>query len=208
MASHDENFPAVTNAEKSPSQRRAWTKTWARLLFWFWTLSSQLFDLLWLDSMIALLIFNFKNSIIGANVWCSLKKCPIEALSIFVISKTQKLNKNDHNTFDEFQFVAKFLKIWFVFVATNLIYNCTMLLIFKDKSLFIDFLMIHFKYKNLNMLLNCRFWKTIASFKNSKLTTRSSTFKLFLFAFFMIFMCILINLMRFAFVILILSFLQ
>lgn len=208
MAPHDGTLPAATNAEKSAPQGRAWARAWARLPPWFWTLSSQLFGLLWLGPMIALLVLNFKNSIIGASVWCPMGKCPAEALSKFAISRAQKLDKDDHNILGGLQFVAKFLEVWFVFVATSLVYNCTMLLASKGKSLPIGFLMTHLEFTDLSMLLNCRFWKTAASPKGSILAERTSTFKLFLFAFSMAFMCILANLMGPASAILVLPSLQ
>jgi hypothetical protein len=158
--------------------------------------------------MVVLLVLNFRNSIIGASAWCPFGKCSAEALSTNATPRAQKLDKNDRNTLGGLQFVAKFLEVWFVFIATSLVYNGTMLLASRGRSLPIGFLMTHLEFTDLRMLFNCRFWDTAASPKGAKSSERPSKSSLYLFAFFVAFMCILANLMGPASAVLVLPALQ
>jgi hypothetical protein len=86
-------------------------------------------------STVTLLIFHFKNHIIGASAWCPTGKCSADPLGHTAIRRAQALDAYDHNTLGALQFVAKALEVWFVFIASSLVYNVTLMLASSDNGL-------------------------------------------------------------------------
>ena len=116
-------IPATS--EKSPSIPR--TRAILRMTL------SQLFGLTWLVPIIALLVLNYTDHIIGASVGCALKKdCNHDSFAENAIQQAAKMDKKDHNILGTLQFVAKALEIWFMIIATCLVYDLTMLLAIKE----------------------------------------------------------------------------
>lgn len=175
---------------------------------WIWTLISQVLGLLWLAPIITLLIFHFQNHVIGASAWCPTGKCSADPLGHAAIQRAQALDEYDHNTLGALQFVAKALEVWFVFIATSLVYNVTIMLAARGNGLPIGFLMTHVEFTDLRMLVDRLLWTTPTSPTPTPSGKRSSAVKLYLFAFFAALMCILANLMGPATAVLVLPTLQ
>ena len=179
--------------EQSHPQRRKRSGT-SRL----WTLTSQLLGLSWLAPIITLLVLHFTNHIIGASAWCPNGKCSVDPLGNMgenAIQRAQELDGHDHNTLGGLQFVAKALEVWFVFIATSLVYNVTIMMASRSNGLPVGFLMTHVEFTDLRMLINKILWTTPTSPTRSTSRRRLSTVKLYLFAIFAAVMCILANLM-------------
>lgn len=168
---------------------------------------SQILGLLWLAPMATLLILNWKGHVIGASAWCPRGRCSANPLSNDAIQRAQKLDKDDHNTNGALQFVAKALEVWFVFVASSLVYNVAMTFAAKG-GLPIGYLMAHLEFADLRNLIDPLLWTTPAPAKNNPGKGSLSTIKLYLFAIFAAFMCILANLMGPATAVLVLPTLQ
>lgn len=175
---------------------------------WVWTIISQLLGLAWLAPTTILLIFHFKNHIIGASAWCPTGKCSADPLGRTAIRRAQALDEYDHNTLGALQFVAKALEVWFVFIATSLVYNVTIMLASSGNGLPIGFLMKHVEFTDLRMLFDKLLWTTPTSPTPTMSGKRLSAVALYLFAFFAAFMCILANLMGPATAVLVLPTLQ
>jgi len=184
-------------------------RPWKRLgESWVWTLIFQLLGLLWLAPTITFLIFHFETHIIGASAWCPTGKCSADPLSHRAIERAQALDEYDHNTLGVLQLVAKALEVWFVFIATSLVYNVTMMLASSGNGLPIGFLMTHVEFTDLRKLFDKLLWITPTSPTPTTSGKRPSAVALYLFAFFAASMCVLANLMGPAAAVLVLPTLQ
>ena len=174
---------------------------------WRRTVVSQILGLLWLAPITTLLILNWKGHIIGASAWCPRGGCSADPFGNDAIQRAQKLDKDDHNTNGALQFVAKALEVWFVFVASSLVYNVAMMFAAKG-GLPIGYLMAHLEFADLRNLIDPLLWTTPAPAKTLPSKGPFSTIKLYLFAIFAAFMCVLANLMGPATAVLVLPTLQ
>ena len=93
---------------------------------YLWHLLSQLLSLLWLGPIITLLVLNFRNHVIGASIWCPFGKCFSDAFGDDAIATAVRLDKWDHDLLASLQFVAQAFEIWFLIIATALLYDVGM----------------------------------------------------------------------------------
>ena len=91
-----------------------------------WHLCSQLLSLLWLGPIITLLVLNFRNHVIGASIWCPFGRCFSDAFGDDAIATAVRLDKWDHDVLASLQFVAQAFEIWFLMIATALLYDVGM----------------------------------------------------------------------------------
>ena len=129
-------------------------------------------------------------------------------LSDNAIQRMHQLDQNDHNALGALQFVAKALEVWFVFVATSLVYNVAMIVASRAGGLPIGYLMIHLEFTDLRNLIDPLLWTTPYPSARTIVGKRRLMFKLYDFAVFAAFMCILANLMGPATAVLVLPTLQ
>ncbi len=207
MAPHNKRFPGYklsSNLEGTTSTQPRERRTWPGL----WYIISLLLGLLWLAPMVTLLIFHFRNQIIGASAWCPFSRCSFNPLDSSAIRIAKKMDVNDHNILGALQFVAKALEAWFVFVAASLLYNVTMILASTSNGLPIGFLATHLEFTDLRMVFNPFFWTTATPLNTTRSGNKPSTLKWYIFGSFAFLMCILVNLMGPASAVLVLPTLQ
>lgn len=161
-----------------------------------WAIMSQIISLLWLVPILALLILNYRKYIIGASIWCPGRHCSAELFSPRAIAKAAQLDMQDHNVIGALQFVSKALEVWFIFIATSLVYDMAMLLAKKGGGLPIAFLMTHLEFADIRYLLNPLLWTSPIPHPSPTPRTRSlATGKLYLFVLLAASLTVLTNLM-------------
>ena len=92
-----------------------------------WHLFSQLLSLLWLGPIITLLVLNFRNHVIGASIWCPFGRCFSDAFGDDAIATAVRLDRWDHDLLASLQFVAQAFEVWFLMIATALLYDVGMI---------------------------------------------------------------------------------
>ena len=182
--------------------------TRSRAKRWSWHFFSHLFAFLWLAPIIALLILNYKNHVIGASVWCPKGKCSADAFGDQAFAKAEELDKHDHDILGSLQFVAKGLEIWFMIAATSLLFDVAMLFAKKGRGLPVGFLLTHLEFGDIRNLVNPLLWTSPMPHAKGKSESRSRITKLYLFALLAAFLTILTNMMGPATAVLILPTLQ
>lgn len=160
-----------------------------------WAIVSQIISLLWLAPILALLILNYRKYIIGASIWCPGGHCSAELFSPRAIAKAAQLDMQDHNAIGALQFVSKALEVWFVFIATSLVYDMAMVLA-KGGGLPIAFLLTHLEFADIRYLVNPLLWTSPIPHPSTSPRARSLvTGKLYLFVLLAASLTVLTNLM-------------
>ncbi|MCJ1346925.1 hypothetical protein MMC31_005145 [Peltigera leucophlebia] len=160
-----------------------------------WAIVSQIISLLWLAPILALLILNYRKYIIGASIWCPGGHCSAELFSPRAIAKAAQLDMQDHNAIGALQFVSKALEVWFVFIATSLVYDMAMVLA-KGGGLPIAFLLTHLEFADIRYLVNPLLWTSPIPHPSTTPRARSLvTGKLYLFVLLAASLTVLTNLM-------------
>jgi hypothetical protein len=96
---------------------------------WFCFLFSLILGIAWLAPIVYLLYLNITYSVIGAAAWCPGDSCGI--ISYFIGTNatraevSAKYDNDNHNLLGALQFAAKALEVWFVYIATSLLYLVT-----------------------------------------------------------------------------------
>lgn len=179
---------------------------------WLLHFFSHLISVLWLAPIVTLLMLNYKRHIIGASVWCPLGKCSAEMFdddTSDYIQRANKLDRDDHNALGALQFVAKGLEIWFMFVATALVYDVAMVFARRGGGLPLGYMLTHLEFGDIRNLFSRLLWTSPIPHANSLSSgQRSRTFTLYLFAALAAFLTILTNLMGPATAVLVLPTLQ
>ena len=156
----------------------------------------HIIGLLWLAPIIALLVLNFNNHVIGASVWCPSGRCDSGAFDIEgkAIERAEKLDRRDHDVLGGLQYVAKALEVWFMFVATGLVYDIALLFAKRWGGLPIGYLFTHLEFGDIRNLVNPTLWTSPLPHDTQNKRGRS-TLKLYLFAAFVAFLTLLTNFM-------------
>ncbi|MCJ1269129.1 hypothetical protein MMC22_009018 [Lobaria immixta] len=161
-----------------------------------WHFFSHLISVLWLAPMVALLALNYKGHMIGASVWCPFGKCSAKVFNTGYSQRANKLDRDDHNTLGALQFVAKGLEIWFMFVATALIYDVAMVFARRGGGLPLGYMLTHLEFSDLRNLFSRTLWTSPIPHANSSSARQHvRTTTLYLFAALAAFLTILTNLM-------------
>lgn len=170
------------------------------------TLIIQLFALAWVAPIGVLLYFNLKTHILGASAWCPSGHCKPRIYS--EDSDTLKLRaayeRSSHNVLGSLQFAAKALEIWFILIATWLVYLRTIHLAQRSEGLPIGYLSRPSEFAEIPSLFDKRLWTTLC--RSSR--TRRARMRLWLFIFSTMGLCVLANLMGPAVAVLVLPSLQ
>lgn len=178
---------------------------------WLWHTISHLISLLWLAPIAMLLVLNYKRHIIGASVWCPLGICSANVFDgpTDYIKRANKLDRHDHNALGALQFAAKALEIWFMLVATALIYDFAMVFAQRGGGLPLGYLLTYLEFGDVRNLFNRLMWTSPIPHAGSlSAPQRVRTFTLYLFAILAAFLTILTNLMGPATAVLVLPTLQ
>ena len=150
---------------------------------------------LWIAPIVTLLVLNFKNHVIGASIWCPRGKCNAQAYGGNAIATASKLDGEDHNILGALQFVAKGLEVWFMVVATSLVYDVALFLAKSKGGLPIGYLFTHLEFGDIRNLVNPLLWTSPIPHGNLMPSKPSGTWKLYLFAILAASLTILTNLM-------------
>ncbi|KAL9126766.1 MAG: hypothetical protein Q9217_004235 [Psora testacea] len=193
---------------QSPRSQAYTTKS--RPKSWPWHFLSHFFSFLWLAPIIALLVLNFKQHVIGASVWCPFGKCASNVFEHNAVARAAKLDKADHNLLGALQFIAKALEVWFFFIATALLYDLAMILARHESGLPIGYILTHLEFGDIRNLLNPLLWTSPFPHAHASQSQkhRKSVSKLFIFGIIAAFLTILTNLMGPAAAVLVLPTLQ
>lgn len=179
------------SSENTTTQRKSRPRSWTlHLLF-------QLFSLLWLAFIITLLVLNFNGYVIGASVWCPFGRCPSDAFSPDAVATAVRLDHTDHDVLAGLQFVAQAFEIWFVVIATALLYAVGMIFARSTEGLPVGYMMTHLEFSDAHILFNQHLWTSAFPHRDSmpKERNKSSVTLLFLFAVLAAFLTIVSNLM-------------
>ncbi|KAL8827073.1 MAG: hypothetical protein Q9170_007158 [Blastenia crenularia] len=163
---------------------------------------------LWLAPIAALLYLNFSHYVIGASVWCPGGKCNSESTTDGAIARAHQLDRHDHDALGALQFVAKFLEVWFAFVATGLVYDIGILFAKKGRGLPVGYLLTHLEFADLRYIFNPLLWTSPWPHRHSVPEKRARIIKLYIFAVLTALLTILANLMGPATAVLVLPTMQ
>ena len=181
---------SVTDSSTPAKRRRKWPLSIHVL--------SHIMALLWLVPIAVLLTLNFKQHVIGASVWCPIGKCNADSYgdAANAIARATRLDKADHNVLGALQFVAKALEVWFMFIATALIYDVALFLAKQKGGLPVGYLFTHLEFGDIRNLVNPLMWTSPLPHGNLLPAHKpSGTWKLYIFATLAAFLTILTNLM-------------
>ncbi|KAL8940418.1 MAG: hypothetical protein Q9211_002283 [Gyalolechia sp. 1 TL-2023] len=171
---------------------------------WLW----QILSLLWLAPIGTLLYLNFRHFVIGASVWCPGGDCNAESTTDGAIQRAQQLDRNDHDANGALQFAAKFLEVWFMFVATGLLYDIGLLFARQGRGLPLGYLLTHLEFTDVRYIFNPLLWTSPWPHRHSVPEKRVRIMKLYIFAMLTALLTILANLMGPATAVLVLPTLQ
>ena len=160
-----------------------------------WHTVSHIFSFIWLAPIVALLVINFRGTIIGSSAWCPLGRCSSRVWDDNAVVRAKQLDEDDHNILGTLQFIAKALEVWFMFIVTSLIYDLAMILARSRGGLPIGFLLTHLQFTDLRNLFNPHLWTAAKPHKNAPVAQRESATKLMLFGVFVAVLTVLANLM-------------
>ncbi|KAL8663080.1 MAG: hypothetical protein Q9168_008151 [Polycauliona sp. 1 TL-2023] len=169
---------------------------------------SHLMSLLWIAPIATLLWLNFSKHIIGASSWCPGGDCNAEGNSDNAYERARQLDRRDHNVNGALQYVAKALEVWFMFVATSLVYDMGIMFAKKNRGLPVGYLLTHLKFGDIRYILNPLLWTSPLPRSQAVPEKRTRIFKLYLFACTTAMLTILANLMGPAAAVLVLPTLQ
>ena len=195
-------------SRKSSSRSNYSTTSRPRSQIWHW--GALFVAFLWLLPIAALLALNFKAQVLGPSAWCPLGHCQSDVGSENAIVRAGRLDKNDHNLLGALQFVAKALEVWFMFIATALLYDLAMIMARQEGGLPVGYLLTHLEFGDIRNLFNPTLWTS--PFPHAHATHsqkhRKSVSRLFLFGLLAALLTILANLMGPATAVLVLPTLQ
>ncbi|KAL8689573.1 MAG: hypothetical protein Q9224_004612 [Gallowayella concinna] len=190
----------LTPAGSAPPQRRR------SRVFLHWL--SHIFSLLWIAPIATLLWLNYSKHVVGASAWCPGGNCNAEANGDNAIERATKLDRNDHNVNGALQFVAKALEVWFMFVATSLVYDMGIMFAKKGRGLPVGYLLTHLEFGDIRYLLSPLLWTSPLPHRTGVPEKRTRIIKLYIFACVTAMLTILANLMGPATAVLVLPTLQ
>ncbi|KAL8685764.1 MAG: hypothetical protein Q9218_007556 [Villophora microphyllina] len=174
------------------------------VLHWLW----HFLSLLWIGPIIVLLYLNFSKHVIGASAWCPRGNCNAEAATDNAVQRAYQLDRQDHDVNGALQFVAKALEVWFVFIATSLIYDIGILFAKKGRGLPVGYLLSHLEFADIRYVFSPLLWTSPVPHRSSAPEKRAKIIKLYIFAIFTALLTILANLMGPATAVLVLPTLQ
>lgn len=179
------------------------------------TILIQTFAVLWLVPILSLLIVNIKRHVLGASAWCPFGHClpRIYDESIYRTNRTAvdlpaKFDRSTHNILGALQFVAKALEVWFIIIATWLVYLVTTWLANRPSGLPIGYFSRPSEFAEVPSVFDPLLWSTLRRLPSSQGTSRRSKRRLVAFVVGTLFLCLICNLMGPAVAVLVLPTLQ
>ncbi|KAL8663436.1 MAG: hypothetical protein Q9202_003853 [Teloschistes flavicans] len=209
----DTSYQPVNNNDRSPSLGEKVPSYPANprqhrrsriVLHWLW----HFLSLLWVGPIIVLLYLNFSKHVIGASAWCPRGNCDAEGTTDNAVQRAYQLDRQDHDINGALQFVAKALEVWFVFIATSLVYDIGILFAKKGRGLPVGYILSHLEFADIRYIFSPLLWTSPVPHQNSVPEKCARIIKLYLFAIFTALLTILANLMGPATAVLVLPTLQ
>ena len=191
---------------RSPTNDKTTTRK-SRPKSWIWHMLSHVVSVLWMAPIISLLVLNFTNHVIGASIWCPNGHCNSDEFGDDAVTRAAQLDRKDHDVNGALQFVAKALEVWFMFIATALVYDLTMMFARKSEGLPMGYLLTHLEFGDVRNLFNPTLWTSPIP-KDKESQRQRGAAKLYVFAGFATFLTVLVNLMGPGVAILVLPSLQ
>ncbi|KAI9764737.1 MAG: hypothetical protein M1839_005780 [Geoglossum umbratile] len=189
----------VTSSEINPGQRK---RILLRRIFF------QALGLAWLAPAIILLILNFSHFIVGASIGCHGERCSLNLAQPDYFTKTQKLDRLDHNALGTLQIASKVLEVWFVMVAASVVYDLAILLAQRG-GLPAGLLTAEAEFGDIRFLFNPDLWTSPRPLPGSSSAKKTGdTVKLYGFSVLVAILCVVVNLMGPATAVLLLPTLQ
>ena len=176
-----------------------------------WRLLVPIISLLWLVPIATLLALNYTHHIIGASAWCPLGRCSADPLGDDAVQRAQKLDQADHNTLGALQLVAKALDAWFMFIATSIVFDLSMIFATNGNGLPMGYFVTHLQFGDIRNLFNPLLWTSSIPNSNNyqaKQLERIRGFKFCIFVILLVSLTVLTNLMGPATAVLVLPTLQ
>ncbi|KAL8656054.1 MAG: hypothetical protein Q9210_000492 [Variospora velana] len=183
--------PDPSGQHVSPMTRPQHHRRSRVFLHWLW----HFLSLLWLAPIITLLYLNHSHYVIGASVWCPGGKCNAESNSETAYKRAQELDRQDHDTNGALQFVSKALEVWFMFVATSLVYDLGILFAREGRGLPVGYLLSHLEFGDIRYIFSPLLWTSPWPHRNAVPEKRARILKLYIFAIITALLTILANLM-------------
>lgn len=166
-------------------------------------------SLLWLVPIATLLYLNFSHHVIGASAWCPRGDCNAESNNeMTAFTRALQLDRQDHDLNGALQFVAKALEVWFMFVATSLVYDVGILFAKEGRGLPVGYLLSHLEFSDIRYIFSPLLWTSPWPHRNSVPEKRARMIKLYIFAVITALLTILANLMGPATAVLVLPTMQ
>lgn len=207
MDTHYETVYEVEEQKSASAHIRPIRSEQRPLLSRLWASVHLFLGSLWLVPIVVLLWLNLSSFRIGPSASC-LGGCKADPLATDNGKWAVGLDRNDHNTLGGLQLVAKALELWFLFVAISLVYKIAMLLASRDGGLPIGLLTSPVEFADPRALFEI-FRAVLRSPGQHRLRERTlPKLCLHLFVIFVVFMCVLVNLMGPAVAVLVLPTLQ
>ncbi|KAF7195424.1 hypothetical protein HII31_03316 [Pseudocercospora fuligena] len=173
----------------------------------------QIFAFSWTAPVVALLVLNIKRHIIGASAWCPLGRClpRVEDPDPTISRELPAVfDRQTHNLLGFLQLIAKALEVWFILIATWLVYLMTMRLAQKPRGLPIGYLSRPSEFAEIPSLLDARLWSTlrVRGVSGQSRKSKRARSQLWTFILITVLLCVLCNLMGPAVAVLVLPSLQ
>ncbi|PMD29925.1 hypothetical protein L207DRAFT_538383 [Hyaloscypha variabilis F] len=108
----------------------------------------------WMAPIVALLVLNFKDFIIGASVSCAVRSCNDNGSADNATKTSEILDEQDHEILGALQLVAKALEVWFIFIAGSLVFDLTMLLARRGNGIPIRYFMVPLEFSELKSFIS------------------------------------------------------
>ncbi|KAL9613479.1 MAG: hypothetical protein Q9167_001975 [Letrouitia subvulpina] len=197
-----ETTPYIQQQQPQPSKPRRKRK--AVIFHWI----SHFLSALWIAPIAVLLYLNYSGFVIGASVWCPNRNCNAESTGDNAIEKAAKFDKQDHDVNGALQFVAKALEVWFMFIATSLIFDIGMMFAKYGQGLPVGYMLAHLEFGDIRYLINPLLWTAPIPHRKAPREKNFRVLKLYLFAISTAILTILANLMGPAAAVLVLPTLQ
>ncbi|KXS94002.1 hypothetical protein AC578_3104 [Pseudocercospora eumusae] len=160
----------------------------------------QVFALSWTVPIVALLVLNIKRHIIGASAWCPFGQClpRVEDPDPTISRELPAVfDRQTHNLLGFLQLVAKLLEVWFILVATWLVYLMTIRLAQKRRGLPIGYMSRPSEFAEIPSLFDAQLWSTLRErgVNGQSQKSRRARSRLWMFILITVLLCVLCNLM-------------
>jgi hypothetical protein len=132
-----------------------------------WTITTQVLAILWLAPIISLLWLNFSRYISGATIGCIHNSCPFNPFDPTSSSKALRLSHDARNLVGVLQLVAKALEVWFIFVASSLVYTVTSFFVLRHAGLPLSLFTAYVEFSDIRIFLSPDFWLAAKSLPRS-----------------------------------------